>query len=269
MRDRDDVPEPEPVPGLDRQRRVRQFDWRVRPPQLSARVLVANARMRTRLALALIVSSACVDHPDDASAKSRDASIEDASTPDAEQRSAVDPSCVPPPDCLPIVNLINVGVCCSDTLRCGWDVTDFAKAAAMEPQLDTLGFDLATACWPRGDLYYEVPAPPEKRVAAASGDILLAADCTSRSFAGSLLAGCCLPDDTCGFSTQGALSAFKALLMQGDEPEPFTSAECVTPKELNAQLADSKLVAWAHVPASKGKCDYAALDAKLPPLTAP
>lgn len=204
-------------------------------------------------------------------AKSRDAGLEeakDAAMP-AEKASAIDPSCAPPPDCLPIQNLINIDACCSETLRCGWDISDVVRNASMYPDqaaaLASFDIDADKPCVPRGVLFFEAPSQPAKRVPAPGGDILLTPDCTSRTIANSLLAGCCLPDDTCGLSTQGALSAFKALLahVQGDPTEPFTSPECVSPKALNAQLADSKLEAWAFIPASEGACSYAALDAML------
>jgi hypothetical protein len=222
--------------------------------------------------LVLVLTSACVDHSHDPpkSETPHDSGVEDASIVEVlEHASVVDPSCVPPPDCLPIKNFINIGVCCSETLRCGWDLTDFVQVAAMSPDaFDLFGLDAAAPCSPRGAIFFEAPPQPEKRVKGAGDDILITPDCTARNFANSLLSGCCLPNDSCGLSTAGSMSVFVALLREDFEREPFTFAECVSPRALNAQLADSALAAWAYVPPSKGKCDYVALAARLPPVAA-
>jgi hypothetical protein len=220
--------------------------------------------------LMIVLTSACVDHSDDPKAEKTqaDASVAETSVMAAvEHASVVDPSCVPPPDCSPIRDLINIDVCCSDTLRCGWDLTQIANITAMHPEdYGLFGIDPAAPCAPRGALFFEAAPQPEKRVAGAGDDILVTPGCTSRNFVNTLLAGCCLPDDTCGLSTAGSMSVFVALLREDFERAPFTFAECVHPKELNAQLAETALAPWAFVPPSKGKCDYDALDARLPRL---
>lgn len=226
-----------------------------------------------------VLAAGCVDHSRDSpnpeapreldAGAGADASDEaDAKLEAVEHASKIDPSCVPPPDCMPITNFINIGVCCSETLRCGWDVSDFTRIAAMYPDAyKQFGLDPENPCAPRGSLYFEAPPGPEERIVGAGDDILVTPDCTSRYFTSALLAGCCLPNNTCGLSTADAKSAFVTLLQEDFKREPFTFAECVLPKQLNEQLASSALAAWAFVPPSKGKCDYAALDARLPPIS--
>jgi hypothetical protein len=222
--------------------------------------------------LVLVLTSACVDHSHDTpkSEPPHDSGVEDASIVEVtEHASVIDPSCVPSADCLPIRNFINIDVCCSETLQCGWDLTDFAEIAAMYPDAyASFGLNAAAPCSPRGAIFFEAAPQPEKRVAGAGDDILITPNCTARNFANSLLGGCCLPDGSCGLSTAGSMSVFVALLREDFEREPFTFAECVLPKVLNAQLADSVLAPWAFLPPSKGRCDYAALAARLPPLAA-
>jgi hypothetical protein len=189
-----------------------------------------------------------------------------AATPDRpeakEERSAISPSCVPPADCLAIrSSFVNVGVCCSETLRCGFDLSILDGIGGAEG----FDFDPSKPCWPRSDVFVEFDGLAERRVAAASGpDILTTPDCKGRVVVNTQLAGCCLPSDACGYSTHLAASAFAVLA--GNKNDPFTGPECVSASELNAQLAASELAAWAYVPAAQGSCDYAAIDARLPPL---
>lgn len=105
-----------------------------------------------------------------------------------ERPSAISVACVPPPDCLPIVSLVNIDVCCSDTLRCGFD----------------------------------------------------------------------LSPNICGYDTHLARDTFDELSDSSLHPA-FAKPECWTASELNAQLRDNDLAAWAYVPDASGRCDYAAL----------
>jgi hypothetical protein len=187
----------------------------------------------------------------------------DSGTEQPEQPSAISSTCVLPADCLPIVSpFVNIGVCCGEELRCGFDFS--IVEGNIEPEVAAfLGFDEEKPCWPRSKVFFEQPGSPEERVPTPSGtDILVTPACTSRNAANTPLIGCCLPGNVCGVSTHDATSAFSALSEGADEP--FTKAECVTPEELNAQLAASVLAAFAHIPPSSGTCDYQDLDARLP-----
>lgn len=181
-----------------------------------------------------------------------------------EQPSEISPTCEPPPDCLPIVSLLNLGVCCSETLRCGIDVSPVAAVAPMHPELAaTFGVDPEKPCWPRARLFLEVPTPETLRIEVDDGeDVLIAPSCGGRLVTTTQMLGCCRRDNTCGYDTHLVRGTFHAL-SSGASAEAFSSAECLNATELNARLRDSELEAFAHVPPSTGDCDYAALDAAL------
>jgi len=180
-----------------------------------------------------------------------------------EQPSAIANACVPPADCLPIVSLINIGVCCSESLRCGFDLSPLAAIAPMYPELaQTLAIEPDKACWPRSKIFLEVPSSESQRIAVEGGtDVLVARTCTTRAFTSVSLHGCCLPDNHCGYDTHVARSTFKALQPAG--AAGFQQAECLSAAALNARLEDNGLAAFAHLPAATGECDYAELDAAL------
>lgn len=230
-------------------------------------------RFRAPSWLWVFALSACVHHSHDASAANEAADagvVEDAAVVEqpVEHASVVDPSCIPPDDCLPPNNFAEFKSCCSDTLRCGWDVGQLAEVFAMDPEdYGRFGLRVETPCAPRSALFFELAPQAEQRVpGAGAGDILITPECTTRAFANALLPGCCLPDDTCGLSTTVGKDVFVTLLRNDFVRAPFTFNECVTWKQLNDQLAATALAPWAFVPPSKGKCNYAALDARLPPL---
>jgi hypothetical protein len=181
-----------------------------------------------------------------------------------EQPSEISPTCEPPPDCLPIVSLFNLGVCCSETLRCGIDVSPVANIAPMHSELAaTFDVDPAKPCWPRARLFKAVPTPESNRIEVDDGeDVLITPSCEGRLVTTTQMLGCCRPDNTCGYDTHLVRGTFQAL-STGASTEAFSSAECLDASELNARLRDSQLEAFAHVPAASGDCDYAALDAAL------
>jgi len=180
-----------------------------------------------------------------------------------EQPSAISPTCEPPPDCLPIVSLINIGVCCSDTLRCGFDLSPVAAVGPMYPELKgVFEVDPEKPCVPRSQAFLELPRPEPTRIVVDAGpDVLITPSCTGRGFTTTPLAGCCLPNNACGYDTHLVRSTFVALSKASDVA--FTQPECLTASELNAQLTANGLAAWAYLPAATGTCDYAALDAML------
>lgn len=181
-----------------------------------------------------------------------------------EQSSAISPTCEPPPDCLPIVSLINLDVCCSETLRCGLDVSPLTLLAPMYPDLASrFEIDPAKPCWPRDRLFFEVPTPEATRIEVDDGaDVLLAPSCAGRLVTTTQMLGCCRPDNTCGYDTSLVVNTFNAL-SKGASADALSKPECLSASELNARLRDNQLEAFAYVPSSAGECDYATLDASL------
>lgn len=223
-----------------------------------------------RIGIACVIITTCAaacanDEAPPSSNVTPDAGLPDAATEAEEQPSAISPTCALPPDCIPVVSpFVNIGVCCGPDLRCGLDFSILVGNIAPE-EAALLGFDPAKPCWPRGKVYFEEPGSPEERIPSPGGDILITPECKTRNAANTPLIGCCLPGGECGLSTHEAASSYSALSEGADEP--FTRPECVSVEELNAQLLDSVLAAWGHIPATPGKCDYEGLNARLPRQT--
>jgi hypothetical protein len=217
--------------------------------------MTGAARLACSFALALAACGGDDDGDDEA------AIVQDSEA--AEQPSAVSATCQPPPDCLPIVSLINLGVCCSDTLRCGLDLSPIAAIAPMYPELASMfELDPARPCTPRSRIFSEVNSPQPKRIAVDGGvDVLIAPTCLGRLFTATPMAGCCLNNNTCGYDTHLANGTFREL--SGAAAGTFAVPRCLTATELNALLAANDLAAWSHVPKANGTCDYATLDAAL------
>ena len=182
-----------------------------------------------------------------------------------EQPSAISATCVPPPDCLPIVSLVHIDVCCSDTLRCGFDLSPIAAVAPMYPELaGVFDVDPDKPCWPRSQAYVAMLSSQPARVAVEGGDdVLIAPTCEGRVFTATPLPGCCRPDNSCGYDTHLARNTFDELAGSGPHAA-FAKPECWSASELNAQLEDNGLAAWAYVPEASGSCNYEALSASLP-----
>jgi hypothetical protein len=182
----------------------------------------------------------------------------------AEQPSAISASCELPADCLPITSLVEVGVCCSQTLRCGFDLSPLAAVASMYPELmGSFDVEPDKPCWPRAKFFVELPRSAATRIPVEGGaDILVTPDCQGRAFTTTPLPGCCLPGGSCGYATHLARHTFNELSVNTAE-EAFTHAQCLTASDLNAQLRANDLAAWAYLPPASGRCDFAALDAAL------
>jgi len=216
----------------------------------------------TLLMAAGLSLAACGSDSDDTS--------DDASAIVTEEPTAVSASCVPPPDCLPVVQQFNLSVCCSETLRCGFDMSPLAEVAPMHPEIAALfDVDPDKPCWPRPKLFVPLPEYKPERIAVKGGaDILVTPTCQGRVFAATPMYGCCRPDNTCAYDTHVVRSAFDSLAGKGPRPA-FATPQCWTADEVNAQLAANDLGAWAYIPEASGTCDYAALNASLPPATTP
>jgi hypothetical protein len=76
-----------------------------------------------------------------------------------------------------------------------------------------------------------------------------------------ILPGCCLPDNSCGLSTDESWPVFEGLLAGADAP--FIRPECVPAEVLNQQFRDSVVLEPFARTTASGSCNYAELDAKL------
>jgi hypothetical protein len=120
--------------------------------------------------------------------------------------------------------------------------------------------DPSGRCAPESFYFGKRPGLWKHRVELDNGGyILITPDCDSYTLAAFILPGCCLPDNTCGLSTDESYTTL-SVLGQG----PFTQKECVPAETLNQQLRDANLSAFARTKAS-GTCNHAALAAELPP----
>ncbi len=96
----------------------------------------------------------------------------------------------------------------------------------------------------------------------AGEDILIAEDCQSYSLGAYILPGCCMPDNTCGLSTDESASTLEYL---AGGSFPFTQPRCFKAEVLNQHFLDSVVLEGFGRTTASGTCDYAALDAELPP----
>lgn len=174
-------------------------------------------------------------------------------------------TCSLPPDCEGAKTAVfSLEPCCTERVACG-----FASIDA-PPELTELQETVATAvgltdgetCAPRDRYFIRHPGSEDLRVKTESGDeILLTTGCDTASILSINFVGCCMPNNRCGVSTYGMWDTL-AVLAPG---EPFGRLQCVSSKELNAQIGSSKLRGLRFLPDTDKACDYAALDAWLPP----
>jgi len=192
--------------------------------------------------------------------------------PPEPNASPVEPeSCQLADHCVDVdVPFLAFEACCSPVTSCGYepppldpetlmffpDVPEFvAKLAAGDPN---------GRCVPESFFFSPQPGLWKHRVEPDEGeDILITPDCESFSIWAYILPGCCLPDNTCGLSTDESWTTL-AVLASGTDA-PFTKPECVTADELNRQFRDSETLASFARTRASGSCDYAALAAELPP----
>jgi hypothetical protein len=132
-----------------------------------------------------------------------------------------------------------------------------------QPRFDELvAGDPNHSCAPDSVFYGPEPGLYEHRVEVEGGDdILITPDCESFTVLAFILPGCCLPDDTCGLSTDESWPTLQYLA--GGVDAPFTHPECVPAEVLNQQFLDSEVLAVFARTTASGGCDYSALDAEL------
>jgi hypothetical protein len=158
--------------------------------------------------------------------------------------------------------------CCTPVSDCGYELPVPDEMTKMQfPQWEDFAAmltegDPSGRCaqeWyffgPREGLY-------EHRVAVEGGeDILITPDCQSFTVLAFILPGCCLPDNTCGLSTDESRTTLAEIAQSMDVP--FASPECVSAETLNQQFRDADLGMFARTTAS-GSCNHAELDMELP-----
>lgn len=189
-------------------------------------------------------------------------------SPASSAAAAGPPQCTLPSTCsdFQIVGMM-MKACCSPTVVCGYELPrfdeemlrDFAETEGMIVQLT--GGD-PNRCAPESFFFGPNPELPELRIEVERGDdILLTPDCTSYRVLAWGLPGCCLPNDTCGLSTDESYSTF-ANIIQGDGV-PFDHPECLSAEALNQNFRNSGVLAAFARTVSSGTCNYAALDSRL------
>jgi hypothetical protein len=149
--------------------------------------------------------------------------------------------------------------CCIEGNECGYEIT---RPDWLREQAEMAAADGGPAtCNPASMIFGTSEGQPEQRIPVAGGtDQLITPDCESRNLLVYTLPGCCMPNNKCGISTSETADTFALMVVI---PAPFTSVECVSVEELNAQFRASSLVGFGQIPPSNGTCNYADLDARL------
>lgn len=178
-------------------------------------------------------------------------------TPDAATAE-----CTISPDCESVpLPLLTLEPCCTATTTCGFELNS-VDPEQRETVAAAVGLGEGETCAPRERFFIRHPGAEDLRVSTEAGkDILLTTGCSTASILSINFVGCCLPNNRCGVSTYGIWDTL-AVLAPG---AGFARLECVSSKKLNAQLADSQFRGLRFLPDTDAACDYAALDAQLPP----
>jgi hypothetical protein len=181
--------------------------------------------------------------------------------------------CTIAPDCADVsVKEIVQKACCTQVFSCGYLLTEpSAETLMLFPQITDVYNMVAKddpnrRCAAESFFYGTRPGLYEHRVEPDSGDdILITPSCDSFTLAAFILPGCCLPDNTCGLSTDESWPTLEYL--SDSSGFPFERPQCVTAETLNAQFRDSGTLAAFARTRSGGTCNYAELDAQLPKWT--
>jgi hypothetical protein len=199
-----------------------------------------------------------------------------AATPPSAGAAAPEPAagtpataCVRPPGCDDIVApSITATACCTAVTPCGYELPPLdPETEKWYPQVREFVANLTKGdpngrCAPDSVFLGPRPGLWKHRVEPEHGeDILITDECESYILFAFILPGCCLPDNTCGLSTDESWPSFESFVPNA----PFAKPECVSAAVLNQQFRDSgTLVGFARTIAG-GTCNYAALSAELPP----
>jgi hypothetical protein len=160
--------------------------------------------------------------------------------------------------------------CCTPSYTCGYELpppdeeTLMLFPQAVEFLANLVKDDPNGKCVPASFYFSPREGLWKHRVEVDGGeDILITPDCLSFSLGAYILPGCCLPDDTCGLSTDESYTTLEYLAEGASFP--FTRPECVTAEVLNQQFRDSVVLAGFARTIATGTCDHVALAAELPP----
>ncbi|HKU38495.1 MAG TPA: hypothetical protein VJR89_10120 [Polyangiales bacterium] len=179
-------------------------------------------------------------------------------------------TCVRPPGCDHISTPFFTGTaCCTEKTPCGYELPELDPETEMwfpnaRAQLEMVTKDDPNhKCAPEWWFFGPRPGVNSQRYEQAGfDDILVAEECPSYTVLPHILPGCCMPDNTCGLSTNESWPTFEEF--EGPGAAPFTNPECVSAEELNRQFRASRhLTTFARTVAA-GSCNYAALDAMFP-----
>lgn len=163
---------------------------------------------------------------------------------------------------------LTAAACCTPTRSCGYILPELDAATKMWfPDTQSL-IDMLTQddpnhrCAPES-FYFGVQEGlnEERREEPGEPDVLIASSCSSYHIAAFTLAGCCMPDNTCGLSTHSYGLMFAEIVHDLDAP--FAHQECVPADVLNEQFRAHKLGSVARLE-DGGSCNYAEIDARQP-----
>jgi len=228
------------------------------------RVAAANRARKTGLACALTLAlGACASDVPSAA----ESQMPVTTTPPASDPAA----CKLADHCVDVnATFVSLKACCSPVTTCGYELPDLdPETQRFFPDAQDFVAMLAAGdpngrCVPENFFFDLQPGLWKHRVEVETGqDIFITPDCQSFSLAAFILPGCCLPDNTCGLSTDESWPTLQVLA--GGIDAPFTKPECVTAEELNQQFRDSGSLASLARTRAAGTCNYAALEAELPP----
>ena len=180
--------------------------------------------------------------------------------------------CMREPGCEDLnTSFFSYPACCTAKYACGYELSYDDAFVMVYPQIRDVLANLAQddpngKCVPERYLFPVRPGTYDHRVelpGAEENDILVAEQCESRGVTVFTMPGCCMPDNHCGISTDEVAPTFQVLL-EGDSAA-FSEPECLSADELNAQLKQTKLAAFARIPSTSGAtCDHAALAKAVP-----
>jgi hypothetical protein len=163
---------------------------------------------------------------------------------------------------------LTAAACCTPVSSCGYLIPELDAQTLMDfPQAKDF-FAQVTKDDPNGrcapESFYFGPQQglnEERYEEPGVPDVLIASTCSSFHIAAFTLAGCCLPDNTCGLSTHTYGLMFAEIV--GELDAPFARPACVPAEVLNQQFRESKLGSVARL-TDGGTCNYAEIDARQP-----
>ena len=191
--------------------------------------------------------------------------------PAATSPPSASDECIPQPGCQDVeIPFLSLPACCSAKTACGYEAPPIDDETRMlYPGGDAFFANLTKddpkgRCIPSWFFFGPRPGVYEHRVDVEDGGtILVTPECESYTLLAFILSGCCLPNNTCAYSTDESASTFESLA--DGQGAGLAKQQCAPAVELNRQFRESvALEDFAVIPDASGTCDYAALKAKLP-----